>query len=102
MLNSLPLLPSQSFDEIYLCPTPLEVLPGHILKVPIPELHQTTYILIKHICGLHISSNRITIQTSVPCQGMSHHCMFLVSSIHKKAIVDFILMLIQQNQDADL
>jgi len=97
---SIPLLPSDSSDDICLIsvPAPLELLPGHILKIPIPELHECTYVLTKYICGLHMSSNRLTIHTSIPCQGTAYHCMFLVPNDKKKAMVDFFLDLIKQNQ----
>ena len=101
---SIPLLPSESLDDIYLSnvPGPLELLPGYILKIPIKELNECTYILTKHICGLHISNNRLTIQTSVPCQGVMSHCIFIVPANQKKALVDFLLDIIKQNQNEGL
>jgi len=95
-----PSLPPEPVDDMrdWIIPVPLELYDTGILKVPIREINQCTYILTDHICGLHFAANRIFIQTSVPCQGALSHIAFIVPSNQKAKIIDFILRVIRFNK----
>lgn len=80
-------------------PYPLELYASGVLKVPTKELNSCTYVLIKNICGLHFVSNRISIQTSVPCQGQLSHIMFICPAESRQKVVEFILRIIEHNKD---
>ena len=81
-------------------PFPLGLDNG-VLKVPTKELNSCTYIMTKNICGLHFVGNRICIQTSVPCQGELSHIMFICPTDSKQKVIEFILQIIQNNNDSD-
>jgi hypothetical protein len=53
--------------------------------------------MTKNICGLHFVGNRLSIQTSEPCQGQLSHIMFLCPSENKQKVVEFILRIIENN-----
>jgi hypothetical protein len=69
-----------------------------VLKVHTSELNSYTYIQTKHICGLHFIGNRISIQTSVPCQGQLSYIMFICPRENKQNIVELILKIIDINR----
>jgi hypothetical protein len=80
-------------------PFPLEMYANGILKVPTKELNSSTYVMTKNICGLHFVGNRLSIQTSLPCQGELSHIMFICPTDTKQKVVEFILRIIQNNID---
>lgn len=78
-------------------PFPLELYGNGVLKVPTKELNSNTYVMTKNICGLHFVGNRLSIQTSVPCQGQLSHIMFICPTDTKQKVVEFILRIIEGN-----
>ena len=82
-------------------PFPLEMYANGVLKVPTKELNSCTFVMTKNICGLHFVGNRLSIQTSVPCQGELSHIMFICPTDSKQKVVEFILRIIQNNNDSD-
>jgi hypothetical protein len=83
-------------------PLPFELYPSGVLKVPVRELNSCTFVQIKNICGLHFSGSRISIQTSVPCQGQLSHIMLICPANGRQKIVEFILRVIQYNKDNEM
>jgi len=100
-MNKYPPLPPEPVDDMmtWSVPYPLALYEGGVLRVPIKELNQVTFVLTKNICGLHLSNNRIYIQTSVPCQGVSSHIAFVCMPILREAIVKFILRIMEYNKE---
>ena len=94
-----PDLPASVYEYVALkaAPFPLEMYANDVLKVPTKELNSCTYVMTKNICGLHFVGNRLSIQTSVPCQGQLSHIMFLCPIEYKQKVVEFILRIIQNN-----
>ncbi len=103
--SGFPDLPASVYEYVAVpslaAPFPLEMYGNGVLKVPTKELNSSTYVMTKNICGLHFVGNRLSIQTSVPCQGQLSHIMFLCASEYKQKVVDFILRIIQNNSESD-
>jgi hypothetical protein len=99
-MNNYPPLPPEPIDDMmtWLVPYPLALYEGGILKVPIRELNQVTFILTKNICGLHLSNNRIYIQTSIPCQGKLSHIALACVPALRDPIVKFVLRIMEYNK----
>ena len=81
-------------------PFPLELYVTGVLKVPTKELNSCTYVLTKNICGLHFVGNRLSIQTTIPCQGQLSNIMFICPTDTKQKVVEFILGIIDENATA--
>jgi len=98
-----PPLPPEPVDNMmdWAVPFPLELYDSGILKIPITELNQCTYVLTKNICGLHFIGSRVSIQTTIPCQGQLSNITFICPSRSKQKIADFILRIIQYHKDLD-
>lgn len=83
----------------WIVPAPLELLEGGVLKIPVKELGECTYLLTDTICGVYYSGNKMTIQTILPCQGKATHVIMIVNPIHREKYTNFFLKIISYNRE---